>query len=183
METNEYLEHAPEGFEWPRCPQAAGFIEQRLVEFLDAHGFAGALARRMGPETSTRFFDWVDHLLLPAAPAAAEELERKFGFVPEAAADAPRGQLPLWHPHAQLPRIVLSEEVRAASAAIHVDEVSAFQTAHGLVRPVAGAPLSAYRRICLEEGDRTLVVVERRGTRGYVYQSTAGYGCHPDGDE
>ncbi len=160
------LSYAPPGFDWPCCPQAEAVVEDYLMKFLAGHVFAARLAKRMGAETSTRFFDWVDYLEVPPDPADAGRIQEA-GYVQEEV-EAPAGWTVFWHPHAQLPRIVVREDLQAPGAAIHVDSICDFQVAHGLSQPIQGAPGSSYRILRLPEGPSVLSVVERRAYAGYV---------------
>ena len=154
------LDHAPAGFDWPLCPEAAAFIAERIRAFLDRHAFAAELARRMTEETSTRFFDWVDYLSLPEGECDEAQLQR-IGFAREEA-DTPPGCVSWRHPHAQLPRLLIGAGA-TPGAALAADDVVAFQIAHGLSLPIEGAPLSALRYMRVPEGAVALTVVERRG--------------------
>ena len=168
MTSGEYLGDAPENFIWPRCPEAEGFIQGCLDEFLRGHRFSAHLAQRMMEETSTRFFDWVDHIVVPAGQIGSDELFDKYGFILENGVAIPRDDISLWHPHAQLPRVILSSRGSELSCAIRVESIRDFQTAHSRSEVVEGAPLSSYRVARLPDGPRDLLVVERRGPRGYL---------------
>ena len=170
------LSYAPPGFDWPCCPQAEAVVEGYLRTFLAGHVFAARLAERMGAETSTRFFDWVDYLEVPSDPADAGRLQEA-GYVQEKV-EAPAGWTVFWHPHAQLPRIVVREDLQVPGAAIHVDSICDFQVAHGLSQPVQGTPGSSYRILRLPEGPSVLSVVERRAYAGYVPDERPGAETH-----
>ena len=120
-------------------------------------------------ETSTRFGDWVDHLVLPTSDEAKL---RAVGFAPDPLGETIGDERALWHPEAMLPRVLLIDNglADAASAvALHVDLISDFMAAHGVSEEPAGAPLSRLRRVLVaaENGTR-LFAVERRGYRGHV---------------
>src|SRR4051794_15859107 len=61
-------------FAWKRFPEAESFLADRIASALAGNAFAAGLARRMSEETSTRFADWVDHLVLTDGPGVAQEL-------------------------------------------------------------------------------------------------------------
>jgi len=164
---NDFLTSAPEGFVWPRCPEADQFIEDTLRLFIKRHAFAARLAERMKSETSTLFSSWTDHLRLPRRSGSAAALER-LGFVEDKKAKRPAGAAVLRHPFADLPPVLLSPKFRDVSVAIAVDDLWRFQMAHGFSRPVAGAPFSAYRELNLVEGPCELRVIERRGARNFI---------------
>src|SRR5207237_816520 len=67
--------------------------------------FAAGLARRMREATSTRFVDWVDHLVLADRPGLARRLEG-LGYAREAIAYAVH--TPIYgHPGAIFPRVAV----------------------------------------------------------------------------
>lgn len=162
--------NAPAGYEWPMCAEAEGFIIKALDAFLEKHAFGKMLSKRMSVETSTRFFDWVDHVALPEINTA--EL-RDCEFEPDPifrhmiTQNADRNY---WHhPHAQLPRIYKNNGV--TGVAIKVDSILDFQLAHALEIPIVhGKPYGGYRSICIHDDDDEnlqLIVIERRGHRYY----------------
>lgn len=164
---NDFLTPAPDGFVWPRCPEADQFIEDTLRLFLKRHAFAARLADRMKCETSTLFSSWTDHLRLPRKAGSAAALAR-LGFVEDKKAKRPAGAAVFHHPFADLPKVLLSAKFRDVGAAIAVDHLWRFQMAHGLPNAVAGAPFSAYREMKIAEGACDLLVIERRGAQTYV---------------
>ncbi|MBI1373428.1 MAG: hypothetical protein GC159_11930 [Phycisphaera sp.] len=177
MTRTDFLQTAPEGFVWPLCPAADTFVRGLVDEFLADRAFAATLAKRMHDESSTYFFDWVDHVIVPQSRVTSAELAEEYGYVVESVAETPDGHRAMWHPYAQLPRIVLADDIDRVSVAIKVDSIADFQTAHGLSLGVSGTPLSRYRVMYLSNGPESrrggeLGVVERRGYRGYVPDST-----------
>lgn len=140
-------------FLWQRCQEA----EELLVEWLDSCCEANETIARLALElehgTSSRLFDWVDHIIVPQRKDVEEALiERGFEWQIEGC----------WiHPGAQLPRVVWGE----VGVAVSVDSIAQFLMVRRLSRPIEGAPYSPFRRclICTE-GEVALWVVERRGT-------------------
>ena len=165
--SRDFLTPAPEGYLWPRCPEADLFIEDTLRLFLKKHLFASRLAERMRTETSTVFSAWVDHVILPKTGKGADALAR-LGFVPDKKARVTAGAAAYWHPFADLPRVLVSSKAREVGCAVMVEDLWRFQAAHGLSLPIEGAPCSTYRSIRLAEGPAELFLVERRGAQNFV---------------
>src|SRR5437879_2352714 len=105
MKKNDLLSPAPADFKWPRCPEADTCIEETIQAFLAKHSFAAHLALRMKTKTSTRFSDWVDHLLLPAGHSSSSQLEH-LGFWEDKKARRPSKVQVFYHPYADLPKIL-----------------------------------------------------------------------------
>lgn len=162
-------------FDWPLCYEAERLIAGQIEAFLARNGFARRLAERMRDETGTDFFEWVDHLVLPAGHAAAL---RAAGFVEERV-DALAGTTVLWHPQAMMPRVLLRSEAAANGAppvvAIRPEVVADFIAAHDVVAAIEGAWGARLRRARVaEENGARLEAVERLGHRGFqVREPTA----------
>jgi len=167
LKNSDFLQPAPPEYKWPRCPEADQFIEECVRAFLAEHGFARRLAERMKAETSTLFSVWVDHFLLPARHYKLEDLKR-LGFWEDKKARRPAGAMVLYHPYADLPKILLSSRFKEVGCAIMVDDIWRFQSAHRLSGDIHGAPYSTYRFMRLPEGVAELYVVERRGSQNFV---------------
>src|ERR1051325_6109878 len=91
-------------FDWPLAYEAEKLIRKRLDAFLTQNSFARQLSGRMRNETGTDFFEWVDHLVLSPDD---ETILVKAGFVRDAHAETPRGEVVLEHPRATLRRVLL----------------------------------------------------------------------------
>jgi hypothetical protein len=154
-------------FDWQRFPATEAFLAEQVESFLTAHSFASQLARRMHAETSTRFVDWIDHLVLSQRPGLERELD-ELGYAPE----APQTALgPVVHAHrgGLFPRIRVRAGTGPAVAeiALKVESVADFSRAHDLGLEITGYPMGPYRYGRIDEDGATLRVVERRGYRGF----------------
>jgi hypothetical protein len=160
-------ESAPPAFDWKRWPETESFIDMLIESALTGNAFAAALARRMEDETSTRFVDWVDHLVLSDRPGLSRELVG-LGFTREPTPYAVG--VPVYgHEGGMFPRVAVAEgtgpEVR--EVAIKVESVADFSRAHDLGLEVLGNPMGPYR-VARVPGEATaLAAVERRGYRGF----------------
>lgn len=157
---------------WTTWPHAEALIQEYLDQFLACHTPARRLGADMERFTSTRMFDWLDHLILRGDRRLVSRL-RAAGFVPEAAETA-AGITLFRHPGAQLPRLALrigSHKPEVLGIAIKVDSIADFLLAHGVQASASGSVLSPYRVAKLwPEGERAVLAVERRGYRGLVPQ-------------
>src|ERR1700722_17600492 len=101
-------------FQWKCQPEAENLINRILDECKGSNSFIAALEHDLLTHTSTRLFDWVDHVVIGHSAALEEELE-KYGFVTEVT-------MPFYrvyhHPGAQLPTVVVKEH--ASTSAIGV---------------------------------------------------------------
>src|SRR5579859_4242001 len=158
----------PKRFDWPLAYEAEKFLRQRVETFLQANTFAHRLSHRMRDETGTDFFEWIDHLAL--SPEDEKPL-RQAGFILDAAAETPNGELVLHHPRATLPRVMLraGSMQNPSSIALRPESVADFAARHDLSGEIEGAPLSRYRQLIVSEENGTrLEAVERHGYRGFV---------------
>jgi hypothetical protein len=161
---------AEKRFDWPLCYEAENFIAARIDPFLARNSFARRLSERMRDETGTLLFDWVDHLVLPAAD---EPNLRQVGFVDDPLGEAPVGQKALHHPDALLPRVLLDARASTSECpltlAVRPESIADFRVALGIIEEPEGEPLSRLRRVPVaQENGARLDAIERRGYRGYV---------------
>ncbi len=158
---------APKTFDWKRWPEAETFVEGRIVQALGANPFAFELAGRMLRETSTRFADWVDHLVLGDAPGLTRTLA-DLGFVRQSIS-YPDGSPAFAHSGGMFPKLVVvsgsGPEVR--EVAIKVESIARFSRAHDLGLTLLGPPMGPYRVAPVDGGSTSLAVVERRGYVGF----------------
>ncbi|MDR3633314.1 MAG: hypothetical protein P4L84_05710 [Isosphaeraceae bacterium] len=154
-------------FSWKRWPETETFVDRLIASALEGNAFAAALSERMQSETSTRFKDWVDHLVVSDQPGLGRDLAG-LGYERQA---SPYGVgVPVYaHDGGIFPRIAIAigvgPEVR--EVAIKVESVAAFSRAHDLGLEILGYPLGPYR-IGRVMGKRTgLAIVERRGYLGF----------------
>jgi hypothetical protein len=156
---------AAKEFDWPLVFAAETFLRRSVDGFLAHNSFAQQLAERMRAETGTDFFEWIDHLTLPATD---EKALLDLGFARDAV-DTARGEIALHHPRATLPRVLLTGAHDRPVVALRPGFVADFAAAHSLPGPIEGAPLSRLRRVFVsEENGARLEAVERNAYRGFV---------------
>jgi hypothetical protein len=161
--------HAPanplEAFKWERQPEAERFLRDDLIDpFLAESSFARELARRMKQDTGTRFHDWIDTIVLPAASSTS--LADRMGAVGYEKFHERAGEQ-LWiNRLGMFPRIGFSG---ASTTRVHlkVTSVVDFADIWRLQDRIEGEPMAPYRRVrASHEGDAELWASERWGWIG-----------------
>jgi len=169
--------NAPANFNWPLAYDAEALLARHLESFLARHGTARRLAQRMRDETGTEFFEWTDHLVVSQNH---EKAFRDAGFVTEPA-DAPVFVTVLAHPHAMLPRVLVSLKAEPSpaplSVAIRPEFLADFMARQGLGGEPVGRPCAHLRVLTVgEENGAVFQAVERLGYRGFlVSEPRAGF--------
>ena len=148
-------------FQWKRQPQAEALICEILDGSTRDNEMIATLVNDLQKHTSTRLFDWLDHVSAGYSPLIEKKLAES-GFVTQIS--TPTYHV-YHHPGAQLPRIVVYDHDRAiVGISIVVDSIADFLMVRGLSRPIEGSPFSGYRRCCISiDNEVSLWVVERRG--------------------
>lgn len=156
---------------WQLWPETEAALERWTDALLSALPPAGDFVRELEQTTSTRAFDWLDHITL-AGNENAERTLQELGFEREDV-QAPQSALAFHHPDAQFPRVLLhrhdANEPTPIALSLKCDRVADVLLANGLDRPIRGARRGPFREATLfEEAGRALRVTERCGYRGYV---------------
>lgn len=147
-------------FDWQLAPEADKHLHHLIDWFIDQCPRADRIAAMIETVTSTRIFDWIDHLSLPSVMLDQDELA-KHGFVEMAGEKevftAPGTCLfPLRFHHGE------------AELALKVDDLDTFRSAWSIARKVEGVRLAPFRRLqILKEEGALLTAVERRGYNGF----------------
>ncbi|HRD55992.1 MAG TPA: hypothetical protein PLC42_06305 [Parachlamydiaceae bacterium] len=150
-------------FQWECQPKAEEFVLTILQQALRLNSHIQELSNNLEKHTSTRLFDWLDHVVVASSPQLEKELQEA-GFSLE---QKTATYSVFSHLGAKLPRVVLKNEKTAYSIeiALIVESIPDFLNAHGFFAPIEGSPFSSYRRAyCLTENDVKLLLVERKGT-------------------
>lgn len=159
-------------FQWQCQPKAEQLILDILEECTQANPFIDDLQKELYAKTSTRLFDWLDHVIVGYSSNFEKELEEA-GFVLEQTTAAYHV---FHHPGAQLPRIVLSDRENQSmkGLAVLVDSISDFLMVRGMSGHIEGCPLSEFRRCCVStDNNISLWMIERRGTLSLEPQTDA----------
>lgn len=150
-------------FQWKQHPKAEALLVGILDECCFGNNFIGNLSDDLLKKTSTRLFDWLDHVIVGHSEEIVKELEA-CGFVGDIAAPSYRV---FHHPGALLPSVVVKDHDQpVVGVAVSVDSIADFLMVRGLSGYLEGSPLSGYRRCCVSnDNGYSLWVVERRSTR------------------
>src|SRR4051812_9762580 len=123
-------------------PQAEALVRGLVAEFLGRNRFAAELARQMKEDTGTRFYDWVETIVLPRSTTTEQKL-RSVGYEKKTAL----GAGDTWvNPHGMFPRIQFHQS-SATIAAVHlkITSVADFADVWRIQEPIEGEPLAPYR--------------------------------------
>jgi len=155
-------QEAQTAFIWQCQPEAENLVLRYVIECVNKNGFLRSLQEDLLVVTSTKLFDWVDHIEVGYSEELAQELVEA-GFVNEITTPLYRTFV---HPGAQLPRIVVKDEAHPfLGIAICVESIADFLMVRGMAAWIEGSPLSWYRRAIVSKENGVFVsLVERRGT-------------------
>ncbi|GAB3415521.1 hypothetical protein [Flindersiella endophytica] len=143
--------------EWTLHEAAEHLVERLIVAACERSPGLAELAARLPALTSTRLFDWLDHL---GGPVSADDLTAA-GYV-----EGWRTVPGVWrHPGAQLPAIVPGPTWMTG---LRVDDCAAFASAHPSTRGVQGAELSGFRQAVVIDDGVVVSGVERRSWAGGI---------------
>ncbi|MFX1518605.1 MAG: hypothetical protein ACFFCD_01585 [Promethearchaeota archaeon] len=157
----------PSRFDWGIYPQVEKFLNDQIAIFLEHNSVASKLSARMLKETSTFFFDWVDHIILPEKKVTQNDLET-LGFQAVYGIDALQGNQVYIFPGATYFPVILSNN-SATEIALKPERLDHFIQMTGEHLKIEGTTLSSYRKaIVSSQGDYVLSVVERRGYNGFI---------------
>jgi len=160
------------GFDWPLAYEAEHLLRDFIEAFLCRNSFARRISERMLDETGTDFYEWVDHLTLPANQA---DKFLALGFEVERA-DALPGIFVLHHPRAMMPRLLIRATTgfgdAPSSVALRPESLAEFVGCHGILTEIYGSFGSGYRHAVISsENNAALIAVERLGYRGFVLKN------------
>lgn len=151
-------------FDWKCEPKAEALVLQIVQQCCDFNPFIANLQQQLQTQTSTRLFDWVDHVVVSHSEKLEKQLEEA-GFVSEQASILYRV---FRHPGAQLPSVVLQDKAKMESKgiAVSVENIADFLMVRGMTGRIEGSPFGAYRRCAISIDNQTILwIVERRGTQ------------------
>ena len=133
-------------FQWKCQPEAEALILNALETACSENSYIAHLSQDLLKHTSTRLFDWLDHVVVGNSPSIEKKLEST-GFIADLATPEYRV---FNHPGAQLPRVVVRDHDQPlVGIAVSVENIADFLLVRGLSGKIEGAPLSGYRRCCI----------------------------------
>lgn len=147
-------------FKWECQPKAEALLLNILEECCHANPFILEFQQDLHKHTSTRLFDWLDHVVVGYSPNVEKDLEEA-GFISDHATPSYRV---FYHPGAQLPRVVVKDHDQPfVGIAVRVESIADFLLVRGMSGWIEGSPLSGYRRCCVStDNEINCWVVERR---------------------
>lgn len=158
-------------FDWGLYPQTEKFLIDHIDTFLKNHRFANNLSLSMEKDTSTRFLDWIDHVVLPEDVASAKALE-EVGFQETDQSEAPTGMRVFMHPGAVFFPVLLGKK-RFTEIALKPERLDHFIQVIGRNIPRKGDLYGPYRKAVISLQDTYILsAVERRGFCGFLEPRT-----------
>lgn len=151
-------------FDWQRYPKVEQWLYSLLRAYQEKNPALLALETELSEKTSSRLFDWIDHLVLEASPSLEKELAESY-YSLEITTPTYRVYT---HFGAKFPRLLVREagKVPSLGVAVVVESIADFLQVRGLHREIEGSPKSPFRRATIRtENGVALFAVERRGTR------------------
>lgn len=150
-------------FQWKCYPEAEKLLQQTLDEVIKKNPNVETLSNELLKHTSTRLFDWLDHMIVGYTSELIEKLN-EVGFVSETVSPTYRVY---HHPRAQFPRVVVHDRSTTIGIGVSVESIENFLMVRGLSSAIFGSSFSGYR-CCLvnDENGVELWIVERRGALG-----------------
>jgi hypothetical protein len=156
-------------FDWGLYRDAEKFLLQHINTFLSKNTPAKKLAQRIEANTSTRFADWIDHMVLPVKKSLTNAL-KTMGYEKITTA-TPDGTKAYRHKKAIFFPVLVSES-DIWELALKPENIDAFvKTFKGKIQ-VQGKKYAPYRRVVLyAKPGYHLTAVERRGTSAFMVEN------------
>ena len=156
-----------EEFDGGLYPELENFGEALVRRFLAKNGFAAKLSKRMSAETSTKFIDWIDHVVLPESDVSYDFLSYT-GLKEDSAQARPDGARVFRHPRSYLFPILVGKN-KETEISLKPEELDRFVQALGIAVALDGGAFAPLRRAVISrQGDHVLSAVERRGCSGFA---------------
>jgi len=155
-------------FDWALFPKAESFLQKKLDEFLSKNSSAATWVNKFQKKTSTRIFDWVDHMAVPLGDVDEDEL-LKLGFH-ESKTEDDSTALKV-EGSTLFPLVLIHDKV--AELALSAEDIESFRKIHARRKNIQGLPNSGFRKLMLNgEGNFLFSIVERRGSSGYTVEDS-----------
>jgi hypothetical protein len=175
-------------FDWSLHSHTEQFLSQLVLDFLKNNKAARKISEKMLLESTTRFFDWIDHVVLPADRVNPEDL-RELGFSERKKMVKEKGTRVYEHPASILFPVLLkeSEEIAVAIKPEDLDNflqmnysyynwLSEHKEVDQHARTLAIDINAPYRTALVNKQDNyELWAVERRGFDGFKKHRYSGY--------
>lgn len=158
-------------FDWGLYPQAESFLLGHIETFLEENIFARKLSAQMESDTSSRFFDWIDHIILPENIAGRLCLE-EVGFQRISDIET-QDDMPVYvYPGAIFFPVLLSKNT-VTEIALKPENIDHFIQTVGKNVSLEGGMYASCRKAVMSSQDGCILsAVERRGSNGFVVPDT-----------
>jgi hypothetical protein len=156
-------------FDWQIYPKLEQFLNQQIGFFLTRNQASRILSERMFNETSTRFFDWIDHIVLPES-RIDEEFLIKRGYRMNESLETTHEERVFTHPSSTFFPVLLSSR-SGFEIALKPEKMDYFLVKCQNCSNIEGKIQAPYRKVMINKQDEfVLSAVERRGYRGFRIQ-------------
>jgi len=143
-------------FQFECQPEATRYIEEVVKSAVAQSTFLQQLEKELMEITSTKLFDWIDHIEVGLRNGLAE-----MGFQQEGATRLSRI---FHHPKAQLPRVVVRDDTTPfIKIGINIDSCADFLMVRGLKRSIVGSPELRRAEVVRENGVSVSIIERRAG--------------------
>lgn len=158
-------------FDWGLYPELEKFVMGEVGFFLKNNAFAGKLSEKMLEKSSTKFVDWIDHMVLPDSRASPKEL-KGLGLVQVKTRGNPKDALVYRHLRSYLFPILIGKGDKT-EIAIKPESLESFLQVLANGSEISGRPFAEFRKAVVKrEGDFILSAVERRGYDGFLVKES-----------
>ncbi len=157
-------------FDWELHPELDSFVQEKVSGFLERNSFARGLSSRMLDSTSTRFIDWIDHIVLPAGtdPKSLAAL----GLSEIRGVEKAEGTKVFRHMDSYLFPILIGNG-NVTEIAIKPESLDDLSKALKANLKIDGNLLAPLRKAVINsDGDTILSAVERRGYDGFIVKDS-----------
>ena len=159
-----YLE--ADSYDWMTWADADSFVLGLIEDFMSVQGRAAEMKSSIRWGTSTRFIDWIDHMIIPEESVDEDQLAY-MGYIEETSLPTMYGARVFVHPSSYFFPILLRPG-QLRELAIKVSELDDFRKRHLRYGEILGDPFAQYRWMNLvREHEHVLTAVERRGYAGF----------------
>ena len=150
-------------FDWQLYPEAEKFLNEKVKQFHNGNQISLKVAKRIESETSTRFIDWIDHIVLPEGMVSHEKLIQ-MGF--RSHKDAQTDSLVFTNPKAILfPILIGGPDFQLA---VKTDDLDLFRKVFNSRQIIEGEQGSPFRELVIDDRNGyKLKAAERRGYGRY----------------
>lgn len=156
-----------DNIDWKLYPHAENLLIQHIDTFLKNNSFACKLSSAIERDTSTRFFDWIDHMVLSEDFLSVRAI-KEAGFEESCHIEAPTGMRVFVHPGAVFFPVLLSQ-INFTEVVLKPERLDHFIQVIGRNISREGDMYGSYRKAVISsQGDYILSAAERRGFRGFL---------------